>query len=90
MPKGGSRKQVFDHKRVAEILVHLGFIKIGDKNNAFTTYMNAKNNIISYYVNKQHAPLGKSAYVLIHGETKEYAYNMREFKSAYEILINKL
>jgi hypothetical protein len=90
MPKGGSRKQVFDHKRVAEILAHLGFTKLGDKHSAFSTYMNPRNNVVSYYINKAHTPKGKSAYVFMHGEVKEYAYNINNFKDTYEKLINNL
>lgn len=90
MPKGGSRKQVFDHKRVAEILAVMGFTKLVEKHSAFSTYMNPKNNVISYYVNKAYTPKGKSAYVFVHLDTKEYAYNLNHFKNTYETLINKL
>lgn len=90
MKHGGNRRQVFDHKRVAEVLTHMGFIKIGDKNNAFSTYMNPANSVVSYYINKTYTPKHKSAYVFMQGNVKEYAYNINYFKITYETLINKL
>lgn len=80
-------KQVFDHHVVAKILILLGFNRIGDKSNAFATYMNPRSNVVSYYVNKTYTPIKKSAYIFVYKDKKEYAYNIDDFKSTYESLI---
>ena len=82
------KNRVFNHNDVNVLLCTLGFKRNG--NNNYSLYINKKNGIVAYYVRKKASPKNMGAFVFIHKDFKEYAYNIDELENTYLNLINKI
>jgi L-rhamnose mutarotase len=77
--------RIFNHADVFKTLNEFGFNRIGNDN--YSIYVNNRNNVVSYYVEKRNTPEKKAAFVFIHNKMKLYAYDINDFENTYLNLI---
>lgn len=80
-----TKNRIFNHLDVYQKLSEFGFNKIGNDN--YSLYVNNRNNVISYYVEKRNTPEKKAAFVFIHNKIKLFAYSINDFENTYLNLI---